>query len=160
MTKRDSGRLSTRSEHDDTYGVTALVATITHPMKPTLEAMRRTVLAADSAITEGVKWNSPSFYCHGWFATIVTRQPTQLDVVLHCGAKVHAGSEVSQTIDDPEGLLTWPSRDRAIVSFGSDSEFQTSKQSFGRIIRQWAAYQKRSAGGADAGSATRKKEAG
>jgi hypothetical protein len=156
MTKRDSGRLSTRSEHDDTCGVTALVATITHPMKPTLEAMRRTVLAADSAITEGVKWNSPSFYCHGWFATIVTRKPTQLDVVLHCGAKVRAGSEVSQTIDDPEGLLTWPSRDRAIASFGSDSEFQTSKQPFGRIIRQWAAYQKQSAGVADAGSATRK----
>ena len=134
---------SSRSEHNDTPGVRALIAAMTHPMKPMLEAVRRTVLAADPAITEGVKWNSPSFYCHGCFATIVTRKPTQLDVVLHCGAKVRAGSEVRKTIDDPDRLLAWPSKDRAIVSFGNDADFQANRKSFSRIIAQRTAYQAR-----------------
>lgn len=75
-------------EHDDTPGVTALVAALTHPLKPTLEGVRRTILAADPGITEGIKWNSPSFFCAGWFVTIGCRKPTQLDIVFHCGAKV------------------------------------------------------------------------
>lgn len=122
------------SEHDDSPGVTALVASTTHPLKPTVEAIRRTILAADSAITEGIKWNSPSFYCHGWFATIGSREPTQVDVVLHCG--------VSEVIDDSDRLLTWSSKDRALLSFKSDAAFQASCQAFQRIIQQWAAYQK------------------
>ena len=47
------------------------------PLKPLVEAIRATILGADSQITEGVKWNSPSFYRHGWFATVNVR-PTAL----------------------------------------------------------------------------------
>ncbi len=133
------------SEYDDSPGVTALIATIAHPMKPTLESVRRTILAADRAITEGVKWNSPSFYCHGWFATIVTRKPAQLDIVLHCGAKIRADCAIRETIDDRDGLLTWPSKDRAMLSFTSGSDFQAKRRAFQGIARQWAAYQKREA---------------
>jgi hypothetical protein len=130
-------------EHDDSSGVTALVAAMTHPLKPTLEGVRRTILAADPAITEGIKWKSPSFYCHGWFATIGSRKPTQVDVVLHCGAKVRADCDVSEAIDDSDRLLTWPSKDRALLSFKGEADFQASRQAFQRIIQQWAAYQKR-----------------
>ena len=140
--KRHAGLAPPRSEHDDTPGVAALIAAMTHPLKPTLEAVRRTILAADSSITEGVKWNAPSFYCHGWFATIGARKPTQVDVVLHCGAKVRADCGVSEAIDDLDRLLTWPSKDRALLSFKGDADFLTSRQAFQRIIQQWATYQK------------------
>src|SRR6478752_1698718 len=110
--KRGAASASSREEHDDSSGVTALIGGMTHPLKPTIEAVRRTILATDPAITEGVKWNSPSFYCHGWFATINNRKPTQVDVVFYCGAKVRADSAVREAIDDSEGLLTWPSKDR------------------------------------------------
>lgn len=140
--KRNATTSSSRCEHDDTPGVSALVASITHPLKPTLEAVRQAILSADADITEGVKWNSPSFYCHGWFATIGSRKPTQLDVVLHCGAKVRADCNVSKAVDDADGLLTWPSKDRALLSFKSAADFQASRQAFQRIIQQWAAYQK------------------
>jgi hypothetical protein len=124
--KRDAVSASSRSEHNDSPGVTALLGAMTHRLKPTLEAVRRTILAADPAITEGIKWNSPSFYCHGWFATIASRKPTQVDIVLYCGAKVRADSSVSEGIDDSERLLTWPSKDRALLSFKSDTDFQAS----------------------------------
>jgi hypothetical protein len=136
---------SSRDGHDDRAGVDALVAGISHPLKPTLEAVRETILAADPAITEGIKWNSPSFYCHGWFATISSHKPTQINVVFFCGAKIRADSTVRQAIEDPEGLLTWPSMDRALLSFKSDADFQARLASFQRITKQWAAYQKRQA---------------
>lgn len=130
-------------EHDNTPGVTALVATLTHPLKPMLEAVRRTILAADPAITEGIKWKSPSFYCHGWFITIGSRKPTQLDIVLHCGAKIQSDCTVGDSVDDPEKLLNWPSKDRAVLAFKGEADFQTKKEAFQRIVRQWVAYQKR-----------------
>ena len=144
--KQDAVPGPDRSEHDDSPGVTALVASMTHPLKPTLEAVRRTILAADPAITEGIKWNSPSFYCHGWFATIGTRKPTQVDIVLHCGAQPRGNCGVSDMIDDPNRLLTWPSKDRALLSFQSDADFQAKREPFQRIVQQWAEYQKTYAG--------------
>jgi hypothetical protein len=139
--KRRAPTSASRSEFDDSPGVNALIASMKHPLTPTLEAIRQTILAADATITEGIKWNSPSFYCHGWFATIACRK-AQLDVVLHCGAKVQADSAITDSVDDPDKLLTWPSKDRALVSFKRDADFRTRLQSFQRIISQWATYQK------------------
>jgi hypothetical protein len=144
--KQETRRAQPRCEHDDGPGVAALVAAMTHPLKPTLVAVRRAILAADPMITEGIKWNSPSFYCHGWFATIGSRKPAQVDVVLHCGAKVRPNCGVRRMIDDPDRLLTWPSQDRALLSFKGGDEFQVRRLSFQRIIRQWEAYQKCHAG--------------
>jgi hypothetical protein len=118
---------------------------MTHPLKPTLEALRRAILAADPATTEGIKWNSPSFYCHGWFATISSHRPAQLDVVFFCGAKVRSDCTVREAINDPDGLLTWPSHDRALLSFKADDDFHARLKSFQRIARQWTGYQKRNA---------------
>ena len=142
-TKRNTPTAPSGVEHDDSPAVTALIEAMVHPLKPTLEIMRQTILAADPAITEGVKWNSPSFYCHGWFATISCRKPTQLGVVLHQGAKIRADSTIRVEIDYPKGLLTWPSQDRAVLSFKSDADFQSNLGPFQRIIQQWAACQTR-----------------
>src|SRR6185295_9092173 len=119
---------------------------MTHPLKPTIEKLRRTILAADPAITEGIKWNSPSFYCHGWFATISSRKPTQLYIVLQWGSQTRGNSCVSDMIDNTDRLLTWPSKDRALLSFQSDADFQAKREPFQRIMQQWAAYQKTYAG--------------
>lgn len=137
-----------RNEFNDPSGVTALIASMTHPLKPTLEFIRQTILSADPAITEGIKWNSPSFYCHGWFATIGSRKPTQIDVVLHCGAKVKADCTIAEAIDDPDRLLTWPSKDRALLSFKSNEDFLSHADSFQSIVSQWSAYQKHKTGAA------------
>src|SRR5690606_36912843 len=129
-----------RREQDDTPGVDALVARLSHPLAPLLQRIRAAILAADPAIGEGIKWNSPSFHRHGWFATINCRRPDLLQVVFHCGAKVQAGSTVREAVDDPRGLLAWPSVDRALVAFASEADFATAEEDFRRIVAQWAAY--------------------
>src|SRR3954471_11420676 len=140
--KPDAKPVPARIEHDDSPAVTTLIAAMVHPLKRTLEGVRRAILSADPGITEGIKWNSPSFYCHGWFATVSCRKPEQLDIVLHHGAKIRADSTSRVRIDDPNGLLTWPSKGRAILSLKSDADFQVNSKSFQRIIKQWAVRQR------------------
>ncbi|MFO0810116.1 MAG: DUF1801 domain-containing protein [Gemmataceae bacterium] len=140
---------SRRSDHDDTAAVTAYLTSLNHPLKPVLEAIRRTILKADRAITEGIKWNSPSFYCHGWFATINLRAKSGAMIVLHHGAKARADNTLSRTIDDSTQLLTWLAPDRAVVSFVDGEDFRRKRGAFQKIVEQWAAYQTLNAASAD-----------
>ncbi|WP_437646282.1 DUF1801 domain-containing protein [Sorangium sp. So ce362] len=141
--KRRSGgtRAPSTSEHDDSAAVTAYLAALEHPLKAVVVAIRSAILGVDPAITEGIKWNSASFYCHGWFATANVRAKGAVQVVLHHGANVRAESSLSQSIDDAAGLLKWLSADRAIVTFTSLDDLEARRGAFVAIIRQWAAYQ-------------------
>lgn len=130
------------NKYDDTPAVTALIAEMTHPMTGVIEAIRETILRYDSAITEGVKWNSPSFYCNGWFATVGGRKPDRLEIVLHHGAKVRLETTLQTTIKDSGKLLKWASPDRAIITLASDVAFETIQPKLQSIIKQWASYQK------------------
>ncbi len=129
------------NEHDDTQAVDAYMKVLEHPLKPVIQEIRQTVLAADPRITEGIKWNSSSFYCYGWFATTNVKAKNVVQVVLHHGAKIRDDSTLSLTIDDPSQLLTWPSQDRAIITFVSEDSFHSNRSAFKKIIKQWANYQ-------------------
>jgi hypothetical protein len=130
-----------RNDYDDTDSVTVYMNSLEHPLKPVVEAIRRTILEADQTITEGIKWNSPSFYCYGWFAAVNIRAKNGVQVVLHHGAKVRDDTTLSVTINDVSHLLTWPSKDRAVLSFVSIEDFQSKHEAFEKIIKQWADYQ-------------------
>lgn len=130
-------------EHDDPAAVTAYLAALEHPLKAVVVAIRGAVLGADAGITEGIKWKSASFYCHGWFATVNVRGKGALVVVMHHGAGVRADATLRQSIEDAAGLLEWLSADRATITFTSLDDFEGRRESFVAIVRQWAAYQVR-----------------
>ena len=130
-----------RSEYDDTNAVNVYMERLEHSLKPVIVAIRQTILEADQGITEGIKWNSPSFYCYGWFATFHLRAKNGVQVVLHHGAKVRNDTTLSSSLDDSFHLLIWPSKDRAIVNFISTEDFQSKSEAFKKIINQWADYQ-------------------
>jgi hypothetical protein len=106
-----------------------------------IETIRQTILEADQRITEGIKWNAPSFYCYGWFATFHLRAKSGIQVVLHHGAKVRGDTTLSSIMGDASHLLTWPSKDRAVISFVSIEDFESKREAFRTIIKQWADYQ-------------------
>jgi len=130
-----------RSEHDDTEAVTAFLRALEHPLKTVVEDIRAAILAADRSITEGIKWNTVSFYCYGWFATINVRAKAGLQIVLHHGAKLRDDSRLSETIDDPSRLLAWLSADRAIIAIINAEDFQRKQAPLKNVIKQWAEYQ-------------------
>src|SRR5690606_23532264 len=60
-----------------------------HPLRKEIEAVRRIMRGVSSAISEGVKWNAPSFRTEKeWFATVNLRSPETLQLIFHLGAKV------------------------------------------------------------------------
>ncbi len=128
-------------EHDDPASVAAYLTALAPPVKPLVEAIRAAALAAGPSITEGIKWNSVSFYRNGWFATINVRPRGGVQVVLHLGATARPDAAIAQSMRDPEGILKWMSADRAIVAISSGDEFEAKRRAFVDVVRQWAEYQ-------------------
>jgi len=136
-----------RCEHDDSAAVSKYLEETDHPMKSVMESMRSVIMKSDRRITEGIKWNSPSFYLSGWFATMNLRSKESIVLVLHHGAKVKKESRLSKTINDPSQLLKWPAADRATITFTSAEDFTKRRKALIAVIKQWAEYQFASAKG-------------
>src|SRR5262245_35629595 len=102
-----------QEEWNDPNAVDEFMSKLDHPLQPVVEAIRSTILSADPPITEGIRWNSPSFYRDGWFATANTRGKDSVIVVLHMGAKVKDNSTPGMSIEDNTGLLEWAAKERA-----------------------------------------------
>jgi hypothetical protein len=110
-----------------------------HPLKPEIEAVRSIILGVSPEISEGIKWNSPSFRVNEYFATVNIRKDALL-VILHLGAKVKGSSFAGLAINDPAGLLEWLGKDRAAVRFQDMNAIESSRTDFENIVRQWITY--------------------
>jgi hypothetical protein len=56
-----------------TQTVEEFLETFDHPLKQEVIALRAIILGADARITEGIKWNVPSFRTSEYFATFHLR---------------------------------------------------------------------------------------
>ena len=113
------------------------MATLEHPHKAAIEALRTIISGTDPAIAEGVKWNAPSFRTTEYFATTRLRGKDGIGVVLHVGAKVR--ETPSFQIEDPQGLLKWLAKDRALVNFAGVQDVKAHEAAIQGIVRQWIA---------------------
>lgn len=141
--KAAKSALAKRSEHDNPAAVDRLIRDMEHPLKPLVSTIRAAILRACPGAIEGVKWNSPSFYLRGWFATVNVYRNNCVLVVLHCGAKVRRDVALKDRVPDEGGMLHWHSADRASITFTSETEFASRRSAFGKIAKAWAAAQAR-----------------
>lgn len=111
-----------------------------HPLKAEIEAVRAIIRGASPEISEGIKWNAPSFRCGEWFATVHLRSRDAVQVILHLGAKVRGDGAKGVLVEDPEGLLEWLGKDRASVKLRDMSEIRAKGGAFGEIVRGWVAH--------------------
>lgn len=126
-------------EWNDSAAVDAFLARLEHAHKTALQALRRLILDADPSITEGLKWNSPSFYRGGWFATMQLRAKAGIQVIFHLGAKVRPGVDARAAIADPAGLLQWLGPDRASLVLRDEAELRAQSHALAEVVRRWIA---------------------
>ena len=107
-----------------------------HPLKREVQALREFVLGADPRVTEGIKWNVPSFSMVEHFATFNLRPRDRVQLVLHRGAKVRDGDGERLPVDAPSGLLDWRSGDRALVEFRDMGEVDAARAALTELVRQ------------------------
>ena len=115
----------------------SFLATLDHPMKPEILAVRQIILGSDPSIAEGIKWNAPSFRTSEWFATFHLRAKEEVQVILHLGAKLRSETV---TVADPKLLLEWLGKDRAMVRFRDAADVDAKRTAFAEVIRQWIRY--------------------
>ena len=119
--------------------VEAFLAALEHPHKPEILALRQVILAADPRISEGIKWNAPSFCTSEHFATFHLRAKDGVQIILHLGAKVRESASTGVVIADPSGCLEWLARDRAAVKFVDRQDIADRREAFTAVLRQWIA---------------------
>lgn len=108
-----------------------------HPLAKEIDAARRIILGASPAISEGVKWNAPSFRTEkDWFATVNLRSKETLQLVFHLGAKARPDLKAFK-LADPNGLMKWLGKDRALVTLGAGREIAENRKAFETIVRAW-----------------------
>jgi len=117
--------------------VEAFLASLDHPFKREILALRQIILGADSSIAEGIKWNAPSFRTSEYFATFQLRAKDVVQIILHLGAKKRANTTVRDTFTDAGSLLEWLAKDRASVKFTNLKEVEAKRPAFVEVIRQW-----------------------
>ncbi len=120
---------------DTAAAVDAFMAALEHPHKDAIAALRHAICGADPSITEGVKWNAPSFRTTEYFATTHLRAKTGIAVILHLGAKVRDTEGIA--IDDQHGLLEWLGKDRAIIQFSDLQQLRQRATALQDIVRKW-----------------------
>ena len=146
-TKKQHGELATRSKQaqstktaSDVGSVDAYMQALDHPLKDAIEDVRQVILGVDPAIQEGIKWNSPSFRTNGWFATLNVRGKNGSDrvwLILHAGARASPNLQGEFSSADPESMLKWLGKDRAVVTFATAKNVKDSRTALEKIIRRW-----------------------
>jgi hypothetical protein len=124
---------------DSSAAVDVFMTTLQHPFKAEVAALRRIILDADPRITEGIKWNAPSFRTSEYFATTNLRAKIGIGLILHFGAKVRQLPAGVSAIDDPERLLQWLAPDRAMVEFADLGAILARQAALTALIRSWTA---------------------
>jgi hypothetical protein len=130
---------ATAAEPDARGEVDAHLDAARHPLRRDIDEVRRIVLGVSPAISEGVKWNAPSFRTKEWFATVFLRDRKRVRLVFHRGAKVKDDASARPRIDDPKGLIEWLANERCLVTVGAGREIAARRTAFAKIVRQWIA---------------------
>lgn len=108
-----------------------------HPLHKEMEATRLIILGVSPSITEGVKWNAPSFRTDkDWFATIHIREKKRVQLILFVGVKKRPDFKPFK-LSDPNGLVKWLAEDRALVTLGAGRDIPDNRKALEAIVRSW-----------------------
>ncbi len=116
--------------------VTDYLAELDHRQVGAVRALRQLVLDAVPGIQERVKWNAPSFGPGADDFVTMRLQPRDcLELVLHRGVTVKDASTF--TLDDPDGLVAWRTRDRGVVTLDGLDDVQARHDVLSDLVRRW-----------------------
>lgn len=117
--------------------VEAFLRTLKHPLQTEIEAVRLIILGVSPAISEGVKWNAPSFRTEkDWFATINVRSTKTVQLIVFLGVKKRTGLKPFK-LTDPNGLVKWLADDRILVTLGAGRDIPANRKALEGIVRAW-----------------------
>jgi hypothetical protein len=108
-----------------------------HPLRKEIETLRKLILSSNQNLSENVKWNAPNYCLDGEDRiTMKVQPPKNIQLIFHRGAKVKEQPK-EKLIKEDFGLLDWKGNDRAVATFTSIKEIESSKKHLSTIITEW-----------------------
>lgn len=120
----------------DSEAVERYMVALVHPLKSEVETLRQIILKADARISEGIKWNAPSFYCGDWFATFDLRSMAWVQIVFHRGVKAKPPQERPRP-EEAEKIVKWITNDRCVARFISRADVAAKTPALTRLVAAW-----------------------
>lgn len=118
--------------------IDSYMQTLEHRHKPAIESLRRLIMAEVPGLSEGIKWNAPSFGKGDDDRLTMRLHPgDRLQLILHRGAK--AGADDLFRFEDPDRLITWAAPDRGVITFKDGDDLATKSAVLPEILRRWVA---------------------
>lgn len=137
MAAKAASKKPTKRSASTPEDVETFLASLEHPFKKEILALRQLILGAAPSIEEGIKWNAPSFRTSEYFATFQLRAKDGVQVILHLGAKTRETATTGIELADPESLLEWLAKDRASAKFRDLKDIDAKRPAFAKVIREW-----------------------
>jgi hypothetical protein len=122
--------------------VDAYIANLKHPLKPIVDALRKTILSADPSIGEEIKWNAPTFFYTGEMAPFNPKLYKRYVIVFNLFKTdcIRLVFPSGARIGDTSGLLEGDYPDgRRLALFSSMDEVHSKKAPLNRAIKKWLA---------------------
>jgi len=134
--KRDQGfsRKSSEPEKVDAY-----MKKLKHPLADVVEALRRTILSADSEIGEEIKWNAPTFFYVGEMKPSDPKKYMRYLVVFNLFQRdcVRLVFPNGGKIKDSSGLLQGDYADGRRLAFFRDTKtVAAEREALQRVVRK------------------------
>lgn len=113
---------------DNSAEVDAFMANLGHPGREVVEFIRAAILAVDSRITEGIKWNAPCFHYKGDMAVFNLHPKSPARMVFINGASV----------DEGDGLFAQQFADgRRLIVFEDIQDAAAKLARLEQAVRRW-----------------------
>jgi hypothetical protein len=110
--------------------VDAWFARYTNPMKPVVQRMRETILAADPRVDECIKWQAPTFMFMGNLASFFPKSKQHASLMFHLGAK----------IPGKYPRLQGNGNTSRVMKIGSVAEADAARAELKALVKAWCAW--------------------
>lgn len=118
--------------------VTEFLTPLNHPFAVEIDALRQIILDSQAGIEENIKWNGPNYVFQGYDRVTMRIHPPkkQVQLIFHLGAKKQ-DAKSGRVIEDQSRLLDWKGNDRALVTYKSLEEIESTESELQDIVRAW-----------------------
>lgn len=118
--------------------VSEFLAPLNHPFTAEIDTLRQIIMDSQTGIEENIKWNGPNYVFQGGDRVTMRIHPPkkQVQLIFHLGAKKQ-DAKSARIIEDQSDLLDWKGNDRAVVTYKSLEEIESTKSQLQDIVRAW-----------------------
>jgi hypothetical protein len=117
------------------------LALLEHPQVDLINQVRALIKNAEPALSEGVKWNAPSYALDGNdIITFNFRSYTPVSLIFHTGPKGKDTKTGHLLFEDTSGLIKWLADKRFVLQIADGRFLDTHAAVITQLVQTWAAY--------------------